>query len=318
MLSRRWSSARRAAQPARTAGGLRRVAVCLLAGSLGAAFFAGNSEAGAVRIALLAEAKIPGEAIVLADLLPAGVPDRVRALADAILLGRTPQSGSSRYLSGATVAEAIERTGTSASSFAIPELIAVQRLDRALDGEEILSSIRHAIAKFSLTPGEEAALMTLQQSDLSWDAALRVPLGDARLQVAEIFVDLVRGRADVRMTAESQAHTVPFVVVGKTASRELAVLRDDEASPGARLASYSAPRGPALTAPADGPAAGPVLIAAGHTAQLRLHSEHSNIVLEVQALEAGHAGETIRVRLPVSGRTLRAQVTGYQTLDASF
>jgi flagella basal body P-ring formation protein FlgA len=79
---------------------------------------------------------------------------------------------------------------------------------------------------------------------------------------------------------------------------------------------------PALraAAPADPgeAAASPVLVATGQMAHLRLHSANSSIQLEVLALQPGHARETIRVRLPLTGRTLRAAVTGRETLDASF
>src|SRR5271166_1243611 len=112
MLSRRWYSERTTIRHSCGSGVRGRVLACVLICVLSCAFFAANCQAGAVRIALLAEAKIPGDAI---------------ALADSILLGKTPQSGTSRYLRAATVAEAIERTGNSPSSFAIPEMIAVQR-----------------------------------------------------------------------------------------------------------------------------------------------------------------------------------------------
>lgn len=315
MFSRRWYSERAMNRHSCGSGARVRLLLC----SLSSAFLAANCQASAVRIALLAEAKIPGDAIVLADLLPSGAPARVRALADSISLGKTPQSGTSRYLRAATVAEAIERTGTSPSSFEIPEIIAVRRLDRPLDGEEILASIRNAIAKFPLSPGQEAALLALQQGNLSWDAALRVPLGDARLQTREISVDLVAGRAEIRMTAESPARSIVFAVVAKTARAELAATEDANGPAIAQQASlHGASREQSLAPTAEDPAVAPVLIAAGHSAQLHLHSEHSSILLQVQALQTGHAGETIRVRLPVSGKTLRAQVTGLQTLDAVF
>src|SRR5271165_3934255 len=319
MLSRRWYSARTTARHGCGLGARVRVLVCVLICVLSCALVVANCQAGAVRIALLAEAKIPGDAIVLADLLPSGVPARVRALADSILLGKTPQSGTSRYLRAATVAEAIERAGTAPSSFEIPEMIAVQRLDRPLDGEEILASIRHAIAKFPLSSGQEAALLALQQGNLNWDAALRVPLGDARLQAREISVDLVAGRAEIRMTAESLARSIVFAVVAKIPCAELAAVQDANGPAIARQVTFhGASRAQSLTPSAQDPAVAPLLIAAGHRAQLHLHSEHSSILLEVQALQAGRAGETIRVRLPVSGRTLRAQVTGFQILDAVF
>jgi len=256
---------------------------------------------------------VPGDAIVLADLLPpSDIPASVRALADGIALGRTPQSGAWRYLSGAAVADAIERAGTASEDFVIPQTIAVQRLDRALSGEEILASVRAAVARFALSPDEESAVLALRDGDVYWDSALRVPVGGAGLQVQDISVDLVAGRADVRMTAETPAHRTPFVVVAHVPRGQFSAPQD-----GVERATVPALRAAAPADPGEA-AASPVLVATGQMAHLRLHSANSSIQLEVLALQPGHARETIRVRLPLTGRTLRAAVTGRETLDASF
>src|SRR5271156_51955 len=236
MLARRTNSAR-------LAGVLVYMKCCVFASAFTCSLFAANAQAGPVRIALLAEAQIPGDAIVLADLLPADVHGKIRALADSILLGKTPQSGTWRYLNGPLVEETIEHTGISAANFDIPGVIAVQRLDRPLGGEEILANMRRSLGRFSLSSGEELALLALREDDVVWDAALRVPLGDARLRVQEILVDLSAGRAQFRMTAQSQAHGVPFDVIGNLPRPELlSESLADAPDAAARLASQAASR----------------------------------------------------------------------------
>jgi len=86
-------------------------------------------------IALVAQAQVVGDAIVLADLLPRDVAGRVRRMGEGVLLGRTPQLGSVRQLRGFAVAEAVERGGLRPIDFVIPEVIAVERAGRAVEWE---------------------------------------------------------------------------------------------------------------------------------------------------------------------------------------
>jgi hypothetical protein len=291
-----------------------------IAGVLGCAFFAGTSAGGASRIALLAKVRISGDAILLANLLPEDVSGRVRELARGISLGNTPQNGSARTLRAAMVAETMERSGMAAAQFVIPEVISVERAGRLLSGEEILASLRGAVAGFSLSSGALAALMSVQAKDLAWESGLRVPLGDARLRVLDLAVELAAGQARFRVAAESEAHGVPFEVFARLpASKALLagnVIGTSQAVE--RLVPASAPRTPATTLGGKEVTNGPVLVTVGKSARLRLHSQNSNILLEVQALQTGHAGETIRVRVLASGRTLRARVIGERQLDAIF
>ena len=289
------------------------LSICLLA----CVFFPRAALSRPARIALLSEAQIPGDSILLGDLLPLDVPARVRALADSILLGKTPQSGTARYLRAPMIAEAIERAGASAAGFEIPDVIAVQRHDRPLDAEEILVNLRVAMPRFSLSAREEEALLGVQSSDVVWDAALRVPLGPARLQVQEVQADLSAGRLEARMAVETPGNAITFAVFASLAHAPLAEISAAQA-PGTAFQVHLASRGSVASSHANDAPEAPVLIATGHFAQMYLHSANSSIVLQVQALQAGHAGETIRVRLPATGKTLRARVTGAQTVDAIF
>jgi hypothetical protein len=287
-----------------------RIVAILLAGCLGYAV-SPIASADPSRIALLPTATVPGDAILLANLLPTGVSEKLRDAAGVISLGKSPQIGSLRHLRGDAVAEAIFRGGLLPAEFLIPEEIAIWREDRPLTGEEILSCVRRALWRFSLSPQEQQALLALRAEDVRGVAGLRVPPGSARLQVQEIFVDLVSRQARFRLAADSQPRSVPF--------EALATLPEHNLFPASAGSVTLAAAGSLHGAGSDADGAkAPVLIAAGQSARLWLHSENSSIVVDVKALQAGRAGELIRVRLPLGGNILRARVTGAQQLDAIF
>ena len=286
----------------------------------------------ASKIGLVTEVSVVADAIVLADLLPGGgMAERVREVARGVELGSTPQLGTPRRLRGAAVAEAIEQSGLRADDFAIPDVIVVERAGRPLDGVEILATIQAAVGEFSLSSGSEAAVLAMRPQEMLWDTALRVALGDAGLQVREMFVDLSTRRASFRLVTNSGTG-VEFAVLGRIAAKADGVRgisqsalpisgrtelhrfvgpkRDSNTSESARIAGKARVSDQFLNLP--------VAIAAGGLAQIWLHSENSSIVMQVKALQAGRVGETIRVRLPQSGRTMRAVVTGPAELEANF
>jgi hypothetical protein len=281
-------------------------------------------------IVLVAEASVAGDAIVLADLLPGGpLAARVRDLAAGVALGSTPALGAARRLRGAVVAEAIEQSGLRADEFAIPDVIVVERVGRALDGAEICAAIQAAVGKFSLSSGGEAAVLAMRPEEMVWDTALRVALGNAGLQVQEMFVDLSTRRANFRLVTNSGAG-VEFAVAGRVAARARRIqetsLETNSLSGETRLRRLVGPRGETDVSEGGSRTPGvsdqflnlPVAIAAGGLGQIWLHSDNSSIVMQVKALQAGRVGETIRVRLPQSGRTMRAVVTGPAALEAIF
>jgi hypothetical protein len=149
------------------------------------------------------------------------------------------------------------------------------------------------------------------------ESGLRVPLGDAGLKVQGISVNLPAAQARIRMTAASEVAGVPFEI--------LATLRT-ELPPGPGIASedfqqaasHSPLRGARKGAKDADSADELPLVVAGQVVRLRLRSENSRIFLEGKALQDGYAGETIRVRLSTSGRTLQARVSGERELQADF
>jgi flagella basal body P-ring formation protein FlgA len=61
-----------------------------------------------------------------------------------------------------------------------------------------------------------------------------------------------------------------------------------------------------------------VLVDPRQFARLHLSSPSARMLLVVRPLQRGHLGETIRVRLLSSGKTLQARVAGKDSLEADF
>lgn len=277
--------------------------------------------AGALRIALLPNAEVQGDAILLGSLLPGSAPATMRSIADTITLGKTPQPGTTRYLQGVAIAAVIERAGLAASRFSIPEVVAVQRAGRLLGSQEVAAAVGNAIAGFSLAPAAAKALLALRCDDFTWESAVRVPLGDAQLKVTDILVDLLEGRARFRVRAQSQKAGLPFEVLARFATQNYFAKTANVPAAVRREVLSEFPRGEQreqTVTVAEETADEPVLVAVGHAARLHLHSENSSMLLDVKALQPGHLGETIRVRLPLTGKTLHARVVGERALDAFF
>jgi hypothetical protein len=301
----------------RMAGWIAGVVVC--------ASFPGTGSCGSGRIALLADARVSGDAILLGDLLPKDAPREVRVAVAEVALGNAPRIGSVRRLRGKSVADAMEQAGVVLERFVIPEVIFVERDSRILSSEEILASMHHALGRFSLSAEEAAALRGVSDGDIFWESGLRVPLGDARLMVEDLAVDFEAGLARFRVAVGAEERGLPFEVFARVPARKTATALTTvrAAQTSGRLVLAGALQAAAGKAGTDKSnvaqgAEGPVLVAPGKTARLRLHSENSVIWLDVKALQAGHAGETIRVSVPASGRTLRARVAGVRELEAVF
>lgn len=255
--------------------------------------------AGGFRIALLASAEVQGDTIVLANLLPPDVSLRIRSVADKIALGSTPQNGASRQFGHDLLNTAIERAGLSPTDFAVPGMVTVHRGSRVLTREEVFAAINSALSR---NPG--TALPHLLSQDLSFDAEIRVPPGDAGLEVTQIVFDPLLGRIRFRICARSVPGALPFYVTAQVP----ATLSD--ARSGSHLIST------ATNLPAVNSIATPVLVSADRRARLHVHSASMDMLLDVRPLQPGRLDDFIRVRLPGTARILRARVIGDGYLDA--
>lgn len=258
-------------------------------------------EAGGLRIALLASTEVQSDTILLANLLPGSVSRRIRDVAGRIALGATPQNGATRQFTRESLSSAIASAGLSPDDFAIPADVTVRRGSRLISREEIFAAIQAALVKNPL-PG----LLHLQLHDISLEAAVRVPPGAAGLEVTRITFDRFTGLARVRLWPRFAPGVLPFDVSVK------GVTTFAEPSPVRQMISA-----PAHSREAN-PVSTPILVAADRLAHLHVHSSNLDMLLEVRPLQRGRLGEIIRVRLPGSGRTLQARVTGDGYLDATL
>jgi hypothetical protein len=266
------------------------------------AIFPAAAHAGERRIALRANAEVQGDTILLANLFPSGVPQRFQNAGARHSLGPAPQSGSVRQFSREAVRAAIEAEGLPLSSFVVPEVMAVRRASRVLSREEIFSAIETALSK-----GNPAEPPEFRREDLVYPSAIAVPNNDARLEVTQIHFDRALGRARFRLRPLAAPAALPFYVTAhcpaRTFARAFAEFKKFEAV--ASSPSRSAPTASILVDPRE-------------PARLHLHSPDADMLLSVRPLERGHLGETIRVRLRSSGKTLQARVVGSNAVDAVF
>ncbi len=141
---------------------------------------------------------------------------------------------------------------------------------------------------------------------LTFDAAFAVPGADARLEVTQIVFDETIGRTRFRL----QPHTAPgsnaFFVTARAAPKAFARVSTNAA----RLTSVSTKAVSVVDSP--------VLVDPRQFARLHLRSPSAEMLLAVKPLQRGHLGETIRVRVPSSGKTLQGRVTGKDFLEAVF
>ena len=256
--------------------------------------------AGGLRIALLADSEVHGDAILLANFLPPNAPRAFQNAAEAILLGSLPQRGSTRRLSRDAVA--IESGGLLLSSFAVPEFMTVRRAGRALTREEIFAAIQTALAK-----RHTLELPEFRAQDLLYDAAITVPYGDVRLEVTQISFDEAIGCARFRLRPQAVPGALPFYVT----ARPVPPISAQALQSVKKFQPFAASRNLPGSAAA-------ILVDPRQSARLHLHSQDSDMLLAVRPLERGHLGETIRVRLRASGKTLQARVVGNNSLDAVF
>ncbi len=276
-----------------------RISRLLTFSALLASLAASAVDAGGLRIALLANTEIQGDSIVLANLLPGAVSRRIREAAQTVALGAAPQNGATRQFTRDALAAAISSSGLSPADFVIPQSVTVRRGSRLISLEEIYAAIQSSLAK-NPVPG----IPPFQLRDLTLNADVRVPPGDAGLQVTQISFDQFIGRARFRLWPRSAPGVLPFFVTAK-------IPASTPASPSTSKLLTVAAHSPNTLDPSV-----LVLVQSGRPARLHLHSSNMDMLLQVLPLQRGCLGEVIRVRLAGTGRTMQARVAGDAYLDA--
>src|ERR1700724_628610 len=120
-----------------------------------------------IRVSLLADAEVQGDAIVLANLFPANAPYALRDAAASVQLGTAPQNGSARRLSGDLIVAAIQDSGLPLAAFFVPQTVTVRRIGRQLTRQETWTAIQSFLDKHPVD-----ALRSLRAEDLTLEAAV--------------------------------------------------------------------------------------------------------------------------------------------------
>jgi hypothetical protein len=252
------------------------------------------AQAGTLRIALLANAQVQGDAVLLADFLPPHVPSRLRAVAESISFGSAPQIGSIRRFSRAAVTAALQDNRFSRDSFLVPEFLTARRAGHILTQQDVFAAIEAA-----LTKSKNVQVPTLRPQDLTLESLIEVPEGPSALEVTQLTFDESIRRARFRLWPRNSPGTLPFYVTAPIRAEKL-----PQPISGSNTSALSANSA--------------VLVEPRQLARLHLHSANSAMLLVVRPLQPGHLNETIRVRLVTSGRTLQARVIAANSLDAAF
>jgi hypothetical protein len=283
--------------------------VHILLALVGVAVF--SAPAYAAKFTLLGEVEVQADSIFLSDLLPAQAPPELRRPAQSILIGTSPQPGSTRVLEGDKVAGML---GADISrEIGIPSEIVVHRTGRRLTREEVVGVIRTALGRNGF-PGAD-----LQPDDLRIFPSVMVSSADAPLEVRRVDFDDVLNEGRFLM---AQRGSLPFLVTAHLRDGVPASV-DSPESPNARLldllgrhALRQAVQGTSLKDAQGGSA---TLVEPGKSAALHLSSSGGmQMLLDVMPLDRGTLNQTVRVKLPGTGKILHAQVTGARRLEATF
>ena len=288
--------------------------------------------ARASRISLLADVKVGGNSIYLSDLLPPDASAAMRNSAQSVLIGLAPQPGSARILDGELVANLIG-SANSANEIDIPRQIVVRRVGRTITRDEVITAIRAALKHSGLPDAD------LQPDDLRVFPSVTVSSSDAKVEVRRIDFDETLNQAKFLM---SERGALPFLVTAQFRDASLieAATQDSvSVASHARNETRSAASSAAVSGHPEAAAdqddehmirltsgalinatrvQGPTLVQAGKAATLFLNSGTMQMLLDVTAIDRGSLHQVIRVRLPGTGKVLRAQVVGDRRLEAAF
>jgi hypothetical protein len=259
------------------------------------------ASAGVLRVVLLADVQVQGDAILLANLLPPNAPRAISDAAGKITLGSAPQNGTPRQLSNDAIVAAIQDAGLRPASFVVPPTVTVHRSGRPLSQLDIWPAIQSFLEKHPVN-----ALRNLQPSDLTFAASVAISGNNNRLAVTRLTFDAALDRYNFCLRIQNVPGAQRFEVTARIPSSRSGI--------GRRGFQQTGTSGDAAVLSASAM----VLVDPRQSAHLRLHSPDSEMLLAVQPLQRGHLGETIRVRLRPSGKTLQARVVGRNALDAIF
>jgi hypothetical protein len=289
----------------------------------------GASRAADSKVPLLREVVVRGSSVYLADLLPERTPASMRIPAQRILIGRAPQPGSIRVLSGDAVLRRLVNDDV-LREVEVPPQIVIHRSGRQITREEVAAAIQATLRHNKLLSNQ-----LITPEDISLMARVMLSVDDAQLQVTRMELDPALRQIKFLLVSRADHSILPFVAVARSWV-DLAQLDEAQDKEAGRARRTGEDTQPVETTSAAGwienlPAGLPVmrfgspaqqrvtLVEPGKIARLRLISGPSTqLSLDVTALEPGAFGQQIRVRLRPTGKILEAQVTGWRQVEANY
>jgi hypothetical protein len=287
------------------------------------------SRAADSKVPLLREVVVRGGSVYLADLLPERTPPSMRIPAQRILIGRAPQPGSIRVLSGDAVLRRLVNDDV-LREVEVPPQIVIHRSGRQITREEVAAAIQATLRHNKFLNNQLIA-----PEDVWLSAPVMLSVEDAELQVTRMELDPALRQIKFLLVSRADHSILPFVAMARSRVdlAQLDEAQDKEAGRAGRtgedtlLVETMSPAGWLENLPAGlpvmrfrSPAQQRVnLVEPGKIARLRLISGTSTqLSLDVTALEPGTFGQQIRVRLRPTGKILEAQVTGWRQVEANY
>ena len=281
---------------------------------------AGTAQNACREVTVQAAVVVSGKDLTLMDLLAADLCAELRAAAERVGLGAAPRAGATRVFDGGEILRRVEDLGFEVLgnelAVRIPERVVVQRGGAMKSCSEIASFV--GAASFSREFASRAGAGERNRNKvqaLDCAAARSIP-EEAGLELTKSSWDVSLQRWEFALRCTPAEKCVPFLVWLDEQSRVAAGIANARAGfAGAPLWLASA-GGVARAIPVAREIAW--LVKPGQTATLNWDSRGIRIVLTVTCLDAGAAGEVVRVRFNTSSRILRAQVMADGTLRAGL
>ena len=299
-----------------------RLALGLASATLVLAAAAGAAQNACREVTVQAAVVVSGEELTLMDLLGKELCAELRAAAERVALGASPRAGAMRVFDGGEVLRRVEDLGFAVLgdelAVRIPERIVVQRGGAMKSCSEIAGFVGAASfsREFASRAGVGGGNRNRNKVQVLDCAAARSIPEEAGLELTKSSWDASLQRWEFELRCSLAEKCVPFLVWLEEQSRVAAGIAN------ARAGFADAPL---WAASAGGVArAIPVareiawLVKPGQTATLNWDARGIRIVLRVTCLDAGAAGDMVRVRFNDTSRVLRAQVMANGTLRAGL
>jgi hypothetical protein len=261
---------------------------------------------------LLAEARVASESIYLSDLLPVQAPPEIRNAAEKISLGPAPMPGSTITLAGEKIVEVLP--GATRDEIIVPAQVVVHRSARLLTRAEVMTAIRVALHSREFPGGSG-----IDPESVHFSAPVRISAEDAKLEVRRVDFDAALKQARFLLASAADPRVLPFLVTAELRSTSHENASESFAE---TVSAYRGLRGfssDAHSVPVSAKLSGEMpLVEPRKPAKLHVVSGSMQMFLDVVPLERGALHDTVRVRIPGSGKVLRGQVIAPGRLEAQF